>query len=101
MIEAPLASARANDPITSVIAAEQIEASETAATHRNKIAGYVLSNPGQTGAEIAEAINLTQGQVMRRVCEIIKSGRVKYGERRHCTVKGSLMGTIWPQERSR
>ena len=93
----PTAAARKSDSITSVIAAEQVESSGTAACHRERIADYVGKCPGHTGTEVAAAIGLTQHQVMRRVHELIKRDRVSYGDRRICQVKGSSMKTIWPQ----
>lgn len=92
----PTAAARKSDPITSVMAAEQVERSGTAACHRERIADYVGQYPGLTGAEVAASIGLTQAQVMRRVCELIKRDRVEYGQRRTCRVKGSVMQTLWP-----
>lgn len=64
-----------------------------AGTHRDIILRYVLSNPGHTHAEIAEATGLKASAVHKRLPELREAGFIFNGEQRMCRINGTLMNT--------
>lgn len=90
------ARARANDPETSHIAAEQIESNGTAHDHRNIIAAYLKTNPGKTNAEIAEGSGLDYARVHKRMVELERAGRIIRGAHKKCPIHQRQMLTWYP-----
>lgn len=92
-----VARARRNDPETSHLAATEINANGTAHDHRNIIAAYLKTNPGQTNAEIAEGSGLDYCQVHKRMKELEAMNLVIRGDKRYCTTEGrtTRLYTSW------
>lgn len=90
------AKARATDPATSHIAAEEIEVSGKASTQRRACLVMVRREPGLTSAEIAKELGWERHVPARRLPELRESGLVKNGITRKCSVMGTLMMTWEP-----
>ena len=91
------ARARRDDPETSHIAAEQIEAAGTASAHRDIIASYLRSNPGKTNAEIAEGSGLDYARVHKRMSELERMNLVIRGQQKKCPIHQRQMLTWYPK----
>lgn len=91
------ASARRRDPETSRLAADSIERTGRAQTQRAACLAEVLRNPGQTAAEIAEAIGCEGHVPSRRLPELRRDDLIENGIARPCKVKGSLSMTWYPR----
>lgn len=85
---------RATDPDTSQEAAERVMASGTAAGHREQILAVLEGRDGLISAEIGDELGLDNVRVTRRVSELVKAGRVVYGEPRQAP-NGFKQQTIW------
>lgn len=93
VIETP--AARATDPITSHIAADLHTASGKRGTNVAHVIDLVTRMPGLTSAELALHSPLTRHEVARRLPEAESAGAVRKGEKRRCSVNGSLAMTWW------
>lgn len=82
-----------HDPPTSSEAIDNHKASGAHQTHMQLVLKAVKCYPGLTACEIAEKIRLKEYQVRRRLSELKRDGKIKYGERRMCSVKGTGMMT--------
>ena len=92
----PPARARRTDPVTSHFAAEESDASGTAKGQRTICLFEVMKHPGQTAAEIAEAVGLERHVPSRRLPELREMGEVENREVRTCKVMKSRCMTWWP-----
>ena len=92
----PAAAATA-DPVTSDIAAERVEASGVAGSHRRACLAAVLAHPGSTSAEIADFAGIERHQAARRLPELWKASLLSKGARRKCSVNGTLQVTWGPR----
>ena len=90
------ALARKTDPITSHKAAEEVESSGRAASHRHLCLLEVWKKSGRTAAEIAVAARLERHIPSRRLPELRKAGLVKNGPERVCAVTGNPCMTWFP-----
>lgn len=90
--------ARSTDPATSRAAAAMMDATGAAAAHRELCLAEVRRNPGQTAAEIAQAVQLDRHEPSRRLPELRESGLVYNGLSRVCRVQGHRSMTWWPTE---
>lgn len=90
--------ARATDPTTSRAAAAMMDASGAAADHRAQCLAEVRRQPGQTAAEIAQAIGLERHEPSRRLPELRDASLVYNGLSRVCRVQGHRSMTWWPTE---
>lgn len=89
-------AARATDPETSHIAAEQHTASGQRGSNVAAVIDLVRASPGRTSAELARHSRLTRHEVARRLPEAETAGAVYKGAKRRCEVNGSLAMTWWP-----
>ena len=87
---------RKSDPVTSVMAADRVEANGTAEDQRTRVLRFVQQRPGFTSAEIAWGLEMLRQQPARRLPELAKAGQLKRGEKRTCAVAGTLAVTWWP-----
>jgi len=102
------AKARYADPLTSHLAAAEVEATGAADTQRARCLGLVRAYPGSTAAELAETVSEQvlaewgttatkfRYTVSRRLSELWQRGLVRRGERRPCEVGGRLSMTWYP-----
>jgi len=102
------AKARANDPVTSYMAAAEVETSGAAGCQRERCLGLVRDYPGRTAAELADLVaetllaqwgtNATRFRytMSRRLPELWQRGLVRRGEKRTCGVKGRMSMTWYP-----
>jgi hypothetical protein len=96
-----LATARATDPISSHIAAEQMNASGEAKRQAGRIADLVFIAPGSTAHELAamtakDEKPLTQVQLLRRLSSIEGVRQGSDSEMRACRVSRRKCVTWWP-----
>jgi hypothetical protein len=82
------ARARRLDPITSHLAAAQMELSGIARDHRDLIEALIGAHPGSTSAELARHSRgaLDRWQVARRLKEIEANGRICRSAEKKCDV---------------
>lgn len=95
-----VARARKSDPETSKLAAEDIESSGKAESHRQMILDAItlheLKYPhgvGLTFHEIADATELDDHAVMKRLNDLAKAGRIMKAAARACRIKGTSCST--------
>jgi hypothetical protein len=98
-IETP--AARANDPVSSHLAAEQITSTGKRQTQLERIIAAIYAHPGCTAGELTQYTGLTHVQIDRRTGDMRMSGRVVFGPIRQCRVLGSQMQTLWPVQAER
>jgi predicted HTH transcriptional regulator len=91
------ALARRHDPVTSHIAALNVEACGTASTQREKCLAVVIATPGLTSAEIAQMAGLDRNTAARRLPELREAGKVRNGEKRLCSVNNTPQMTWYLQ----
>jgi hypothetical protein len=89
---------RTTDPQTSRDAAALMEATGTATAHRATCLAEVKRLPGQTAAEIAQALGMERHEPSRRLPELRQRGLVRNGISRICMVQGHRSMTWWPVE---
>jgi hypothetical protein len=98
-VETP--AARATDPETSHIAAEQITASGKRASHQREILDLLRRCDGRTSAELAALAqreglaHLTRHEVARRLPELATAGAVRKGATVTCGQNGTLAVSWW------
>jgi len=92
----PLARSRKLDPETSAEAAERVERNGTAAGQRQNVLAAVNTHPGMTSAEIAELLGMERHAPARRLPELRDAGLLRMGEKRKCTVAGTMAMTWEP-----
>lgn len=97
LVQPIVARARANDPETSHLAAEQIEAAGTASAHRNIIVEYLKQHPGKTNAEIAEGSGLDYARVHKRMAEAERMNLVIRGSAIKCPIHKRMMTQWYPK----
>lgn len=90
------AKARTTDPVTSHVAAYNVEASGKASTQRRACLVEVRRHPSQTSGEIAQALGMERHIPARRLPELREAGLIKNGAQRKCTIMGTLMMTWEP-----
>lgn len=81
-----MARSRNTDPVSSKLAAEYVEKSGKAETHRELCFAEVLANPGQTCGEIAKSIGLDRVAAARRLPELREMGLIESKTIRICSV---------------
>jgi hypothetical protein len=92
-----LATARATDPISSHLAAEQMNASGEAKRQRERVVDLVFAMPGLTSKELAARCeDLDRFQIARRLPEAEVDGDI---ERRAGTGRGKEV-TWWPLDKT-
>ena len=91
-----MARTRRNDPHTSALAAEDVEASGAAQAQRNLCLAEVIKQPGKTAAEIAHQTGLERHAPSRRLPELRDAGLVSNGRSRICAVTQRLSMTWFP-----
>ena len=93
------ASARHTDPVTSHMAAAEIEAGGKAQAQRETVLSALSAFPGCTSAEIAEYAKLDRHMVARRLPELRVSKQATKGNIRECRAHGTMAATWWPAGR--
>jgi hypothetical protein len=98
----PTAEARHDDPESSQQAAAKMNRSGKARAHGAIVLGLVRRWPGSTAVELFHAQGgdsaLDRVEVGRRLDSLVKTGQVRQGPERECTVKKVRMLTWWPNE---
>lgn len=92
-----IANARSTDPLSSVLAGDEIEASGKAAAQRGKALAAVRSNPGLTSKELSAKTGLDRYMLARRLPELLIE--VEKGAMRICSVSKRLCVTWVLRER--
>jgi hypothetical protein len=90
------AKARNTDPVTSHIAARDVDASGVAYGQRAACLSEVIARPGQTASEISVALELERIVGGKRLPELREAGFVKNGPSRACRVTGNRCMTWFP-----
>lgn len=93
-VETP--AARASDPITSHLAAEEVTASGKRSQQQAQAVAAVRAWPGCTSFELAMKSDLDRYALARRLPEVVLAGLVRKGEPKRCDVTGRLALTWWP-----
>lgn len=93
-IETP--AARATDPDTSHIAANEVTATGMRAEQQAKTLAAVRAFPGCTMQELAEKTGLCRYMLGRRISECEAAGMVYRGLKRCCTVTGRMAEPWYP-----
>lgn len=83
------------DPSTSRQAAERFKESGKLGLHQQIVLDGVKRCNGGTHSEIAAVTSLDWLQVARRLSELQRTGCVRRGDARTCTVKDSKCSTWW------
>ena len=92
-------NSRRDDPKTSKIAGENIEASGQAEGQRQKCFWAVRNWPGMTAAEIAIKTNLERHVPSRRLPELRQAGLVINGAVRKCGIQKTFSMTWYVKAR--
>jgi len=79
------AGSRSTDPVTSFMAADNIERSGRADRRRKEVLHELMLVPGLTSAEVARNLRLDRHDPARRLPELEKAGLVRKGPRRQCS----------------
>lgn len=88
--------ARKSDPASSHQAAAEHRCSGRAVTHAEIVLRAVTESPGCTGHELAAATGLDQVEVIRRLGDLQRAGRVKKQPAdRLCRVKPQSRQCVW------
>lgn len=90
------ARARKSDPITSHLAAEQIEESGDAESHRRILLAAVRQWPGKTCGELAHLVLMRREPCGKRLPELRRAGLVRNGPERICSEQGTRQMTWEP-----
>lgn len=88
--------ARETDPETSHLAAEEVTASGRRAVQQHAVLAAVMTQPGLTSRELAQAAGMDRYVAGRRLPELEAAKRVRKGEARECRVSKRLAVTWWP-----
>lgn len=94
MSAAPMA--RTTDPLSSHLAAGEIEGSGRRASQQVEALAAVRKHSGSTSHELAEATGLDRYALARRLGEVEERGLIRRGDFRRCAVSGRLVLTWWP-----
>lgn len=89
-------AARSTDPETSHLAAEENTLSGRRAVQQHAVLAAVMSHPGLTSRELAQAAGMDRYVVARRLPELEAAKRVHKGEARECRVNKRRAVTWWP-----
>lgn len=93
-------AARATDPVTSHMAAENLTQSGVRCKQQAEVLSAIWCNEGCTAHELAKRTGLDYYKIMRRGAELRLAGVVKENrfDKRRCTVSGRMALTWWPKE---
>lgn len=94
------ARARKTDPLSSHLAAREMEGSGSATDQRLACFMEVMRTPGQTAAEIADSIGMERHAPSRRLPELREGGLVDNGKSRICRKTKHLSLTWFPAGKS-
>ena len=86
--------ARRTDPVSSIAAGREIEASGAAATQRELTAKAVADHPGSTTRELSAITGLDRYMLARRTKECEQARLIKRGEVRRC-LKSDRPAVVW------
>ena len=93
----PQARARRTDPLSSHLAAAEVEDTGTASDQRAIVLQAVKDGPGRTAGELASRLPIDSVQTTRRLSDLCDAGKIRRGNTRECTIKGRQMLTWWPE----
>jgi hypothetical protein len=93
VVETPIA--RARDPESSHLAADEITKSGARAHQQHQTAAAVKQYPGCTSQELSEATGMDRYVLARRLSECETAKSVRRGEMRHCLITGRKALTWW------
>jgi hypothetical protein len=87
----PMVARAANaDPVTSYIAADQVEGSGRASSHRRILLEWLREHGGEhTSAELGVQTGLGRHEAARRLPELREGGLIENGAARPCRVRGT------------
>ncbi len=93
-------AARSTDPETSHIAEEELTKSGARLTHCEKIIEAMedlaaMRHTQSTGREIAQKSGMDYVAVMRRMNDLLNSGKVVKGQARTCQTDGKTKMVVW------
>jgi len=86
---------RISHPETSRIAEKEITKSGRRSKHCHVILYALRQHNGSTSAELAQYTPLNKEQVHKRMHDLVEHEYIKRGDKRICSVKGTLCGTWW------
>lgn len=92
------ARSRKSDPSTSHEAARRMTKSGVASAQAAAVLAIVRANPGCTSAEVGALMGDDERDRFvagRRLPDLRAAGKVRNGDKRRCTVKGSMALTWW------
>jgi hypothetical protein len=89
-------AARASDPITSHLAAQEVTASGARDAQIALVIRAVRQHPGQTSRELALVARLDRYMVARRLPEAVTAGAIRRGVASECSVARRKALTWWP-----
>lgn len=96
MLDVRTPAARASDPITSVIAADEHTASGDRAHQQHQTYSAVKAYPGCTSFELAMKTGLGRHMLGRRLSEVEKAGLIRRDAPKRCSISGKLALTWQP-----
>lgn len=91
-------AARALDPETSRLAADEHTASGKRGRHVGVVIDAVRRWPGRTSAELAPLCGLERHEVARRTADAEQAGAIRKGLARRCETSGRQAVTWWAAE---
>ena len=86
--------ARRTDPESSFEAAQDFVTSGSREVHEKRILTALQAHPWSTGRELTRWTGLSNVQILRRMADLEREGKVTRGDLRPCRVTGRRM-TVW------
>lgn len=103
MMDVQTPIARDLDPVSSHLAADELQRSGRRRTQRMMVLGMIQHLPGSTAGEIAKSYAMDAVHqerlfymIERRVSELVLAKVVRRGDVRRCKVRGNPAVTLWP-----
>ena len=87
--------ARSTDPVTSHLAASNVSKTGSAARWQRVALDLIRRRPGMTARELENAGGYENGQIRKRLAEVMRGGLIRKGTARTCRVSGRQAATWW------
>jgi hypothetical protein len=87
--------ARSTDPVTSHQAASNVSKTGSAARWQQVALDLIRRRPGMTARELESAGGYENGQIRKRLLEVMRGGLIHKGTARTCRVSGRQAATWW------
>ena len=87
--------ARSTDPVTSHQAASNVSKTGSAARWQQVALDLIRRRPGMTARELESAGGHENGQIRKRLLEVMRGGLIHKGTARTCRVSGRQAATWW------